>query len=77
MTLGSAAVAARWQAYAQQVIDCKGMGFLSFHNDSASTENAGALAIFLPWLFSQVVAGTIHVTTPVRSRRAYAARMQA
>jgi len=74
MSLGSSAVAARWQAYAQQVIDNKGMGFLSFHNDSNSAENAGALAIFLPWLNSQVAAGTIYVTTPVRSRRAYAAR---
>lgn len=76
MSLGSSAVAARWQAYAQQVIDNKGMGFLSFHNDSASTENAGALAIFLPWLASQVAAGAIYVTTPVRSRRAYAMRVQ-
>lgn len=73
---GASVVAARWQAYVQQVIDNKGMGFLGFHNDSASAENAAALAIFLPWLYSQVVAGNIYVTTPVRSRRAYAARMQ-
>lgn len=73
---GAANVAARWQAYTQQVIDCKGGGCLGFHDDSNTTENAAALDIYLPWLFSQVQAGTIAVTTPLRSRRAYAARIQ-
>ena len=62
-------LAARYQEYAQQAIDAKGIAWFYFHDDWSNSNVQTAMATFLPWLAGQVAAGNAQVVTPRELRR--------
>jgi hypothetical protein len=69
----AAANAERWKAYTMQCQAVKGVGQITWHDEGESAIILGALAEYLPWLRAEQDAGRILVTTPVVSRRMFAA----